>query len=100
MTIRHLARVPGMGVDSVTTDGCTTCINANGRTKGPSWRMIVELGDMPLAYGIFPGGQSGNPLSPLYATGIGRWSRGEYYDLPLYKSAADVPASASLTLSK
>ncbi len=100
MTIRHLARVPGMAVDSIMTDGCTTCINANGRIKGPSWRMVVELGEQPQGFGIFPGGQSGNPLSPLYATGVDRWARGEYYELPLYALPADVPATASLTLSK
>lgn len=98
MTIRHLARVPGMQIDSVITDGCTTCINANGRTKGPSWRMVVELGDQPKGYGVFPGGQSGNPLSRHYATGVQTWARGDYYDLPLYATPADVPTATTLQL--
>lgn len=91
MSIRHLARIPGMGVDSIITDGCTTCINANGRTMGASWRMIVDLGDTVRAKAIYPGGQSGNPLSPLYTTGIQKWAAGEYYDILLHHSPESIP---------
>ena len=39
------------------------CINAARNDHGPSWRMVVQLTEKTEAYGIYPGGQSGNPGS-------------------------------------
>ncbi len=44
--------------------------------------MIVELTDKTEAYGIYPGGQSGNPGSPYYDTFVDRWVAGKY--LPVW----------------
>jgi penicillin amidase len=33
------------------------------------------------AYGVYPGGQSGNPGSKYYATFIDKWAKGEYNKL-------------------
>jgi len=35
--------------------------------------------DPPQAWGIYPGGQSGNPGSPFYDNMIDAWRDGEYY---------------------
>ena len=40
-------------------------INAVKKDHGPSWRMIVQLTKNTEAYGIYAGGQSGNPGSAL-----------------------------------
>ena len=64
-------------------------INANGKQNwafGPSWRMIVELGDEPKAYGVYPAGQSGNPGSPYYDSMISTWAKGDYYELIFMKN--------------
>jgi penicillin amidase len=53
-------------------------INATSREHGPSWRMIVDFGDMK-AYCLYPGGQSGNPGSKFYDDMIDKWANGEYY---------------------
>jgi len=53
-------------------------LNAMQQKFGPSWRMIVALGDTPEAYGTYPGGQSGNPASPFYSNKISTWAKGEY----------------------
>jgi penicillin amidase len=54
-------------------------INATNATHGPSWRMIVDLGDMK-GYCVYPGGQSGNPGSKFYDSMIEKWAKGEYYE--------------------
>jgi penicillin amidase len=46
-------------------------------THGASWRMVVELGPRMRAWTIYPGGQSGNPVSALYADRIPKWVDGE-----------------------
>jgi len=61
--------------------GGTNCINAEKDTHGPSWRMIVELTDSTNAYGVYPGGQSGNPGSPYYDSFIDTWAAGKYFPL-------------------
>ena len=80
-SISHLAKIPVFGV-SVRTSGSADIINAHAKTFGPSWRMIVELGKTKInAFGIYPGGQSGNPGSPHYREMIDTWSKGGYYEL-------------------
>src|SRR5262249_9585766 len=60
--IRHLTRsLPAFSQMHLYTGGGTHVVNATKATHGPSWRMIVQLGATTEAYGIFPGGQSGNP---------------------------------------
>jgi penicillin amidase len=48
--------------------------------------MIVELGERPKGYGIYPGGQSGNPGSPFYDNFIDDWAKGNYYELLFLKN--------------
>jgi len=57
-------------------------------TAGPSWRMIVNFGTG--AKGVYPGGQSENPVSPLYSNLVSAWWNGSYYPLQL-----QLPESAS-----
>jgi penicillin G amidase len=57
-------------------------VNAATSRTGPSWRMIVQLDkNHPKAYGIFPGGQSGNPGSSQYDNMIDKWAKGELNEL-------------------
>lgn len=56
-------------------------LNAVTHSHGPSWRMVVELTSPTEAYGVYPGGQSGNPGSKYYDDYIDNWVKGEYYKL-------------------
>ena len=49
--------------------------------------MVVALGPELKAYGVYPGGQSGNPGSPYYQNMVNTWANGEYYDLLFFKNA-------------
>lgn len=79
--VRHLARIDAFGVKGLATGGCADCVNSLKSTHGPSWRMVVDLSPQPRGYGIYPGGQSGNPGSPHYAEFIGDWAAGRHYEL-------------------
>jgi penicillin amidase len=45
--------------------------------------MVVSLGPEVAAWGVYPGGQSGNPLSKWYRDRVDRWSAGELDSLPV-----------------
>ncbi|CAG5071771.1 Acyl-homoserine lactone acylase QuiP [Dyadobacter sp. CECT 9623] len=80
--IRHLSRsLKAFNAPPITTGGGSGIVNATTKRHGPSWRMVVELGPTPRAYGIYPGGQSGNPGSPYYLNLLGKWEKGELNEL-------------------
>ncbi|MFQ5706629.1 MAG: penicillin acylase family protein [bacterium] len=79
--ILHLAKIPGLGRTDLFVDGDARVINATSRHHGPSWRMVVALGPQVKAWGIYPGGQSGNPGSPHYDDFIDAWVHGQLAEL-------------------
>ena len=89
MHIWHLLRVPALSQKNVLHTGCGDAINASRNNFGPSWRMVVDLKDKPIGYGVYPGGQSGNPLSNQYDNNIEMWEQGEYHKIDIYKSRED-----------
>ncbi|MCX6293194.1 MAG: penicillin acylase family protein, partial [Sphingobacteriales bacterium] len=68
--VDHLLKLPGFGAEHLKIGGNENCLNATKSSHGPSWRMIVNLTPNTDAYGIYPGGQSGNPGSRFYDDGI------------------------------
>lgn len=56
-------------------------INAVTHSHGPSWRMVVHMTTPTEAYGVYPGGQSGNPGSVFYDNFIDSWVAGKYNKL-------------------
>jgi penicillin G amidase len=60
--------------------------------------MVVELGPTLQAWAIYPGGQSGNPVSHLYADRVEKWAAGELDSLIVPHSPNEL-ASSSLTAS-
>jgi penicillin amidase len=85
-TIQHLVpNFKSFSVANVYTGGGAGILNATGSRHGASWRMVVELGPAIKGYGIYPGGQSGNPGSRYYENFIPIWANGEYVDFDLRK---------------
>lgn len=68
---------------NVYTGGTSGVLNATGKRHGASWRMVVELGGKVKAFGIYPGGQSGNPGSKYYDNFLKKWANGEYVSFDL-----------------
>lgn len=79
-TIGHLANIPSFSTQNVYTDGHKNTLNAVRSYAGPSWRMVVELGEETKASVVYPGGQSGNPGSFFYDNFVDTWAEGEYYE--------------------
>ncbi len=79
--IDHLARIKAFGEIDVPIGGDRSSINAVSKQNGPSWRMIVDLDKEVKAFGVYPGGQSGNPGSPYYDNFIAHWAAGKYYPI-------------------
>jgi penicillin amidase len=51
-------------------------------THSAAWRMVVDFStDPPTGQGIYPGGQSGTPFSPLYDLHLKSYVNFAYYDL-------------------
>lgn len=89
--IRHLARIPALSRLGLVTGGGTGIVNATNKAHGPSWRMVVAVGKSgPTAFGLYPGGQSGNPGSRFYDNMIERWRTGQLDPL-VYLQSPDEP---------
>ena len=82
--VPHLAQIEALGRFQLGSSGGDESVNAVDEDNGPSWRMVVELTpDGPEAYGVYPGGPSGNPGNALYDSDIDRWAEGGYHKLEL-----------------
>ena len=84
--VLHLARLDALSRLHLPIGGGTNTINAANAQHGPSWRMIVSLTTQTEAYGIYPGGQSGNPGSKFYDNFVDNWAAGKYYALWVMKA--------------
>ncbi len=75
--IMHLLGIDAFSERSVAVQGGPGTLNPSTTGgHGPSWRMVVELGDSIRAWGTYPGGQSGNPISRRYRDRLPLWRRG------------------------
>ena len=85
--IEHLTKLTPFSRLDIDNSGGEFAINSVKKDHGPSWRMIVQLTKNTEAYGIYPGGQNGNPGSPYYDNFIDNWANGKYY--PLWMMSKD-----------
>jgi penicillin amidase len=99
--VQHLLQLPAFSYHAV-NGGNSGIVNASSHRWGPSWRMVVSLEKTGVrAWGVYPGGQSGNPGSPFYNNLLDAWSKGEYYRLRFTPTADPLRATAlSTTLLK
>ncbi len=86
--IRHMANLEGFS-RPVFNGGDSKSLNAMGMTgSGPSWRMVVDMGKEVRAFGIYPGGQSGNPGSKFYDDFLSTWEENQLLPLEVLKEPA------------
>lgn len=105
--IYNLAKIPAFS-RAVVAGGSGHNINANKMdiakklAHGPSWRMVVSLTQKTEAYGVYPGGQSGNPGSKYYDSFVDQWSAGKYYSLWMMtrEETGDKRVIAKMSFSK
>jgi len=63
--VKHITGLRALSSPEIPLDGGPNLINNQWGTGGPSWRMVVDLGNSN-SEEIYPGGQNGNPMSPHY----------------------------------
>ncbi len=81
-SINHLLKLSPFSRESIRIGGYKNIVNAAAGSHGPSWRMVVELTmDGPIAWGVYPGSQTGNPGHPDYGRMVDNWASGNYYQL-------------------
>ncbi len=87
--MRHLLRIEPLNIH-VRAGGNSGIVNAHSQTNGPSWRMVVSLEKSGIkAWGVYPGGQSGNPGSQHYGDMIDRWTNGKHFSLSFMKKPSN-----------
>ncbi|MEO6528045.1 MAG: penicillin acylase family protein [Gemmatimonadaceae bacterium] len=101
--IHHLLRIPALSALQLPVQGGpgTLAPSAGSGTHGPSWRMVVDLGPTLHAWTTYPGGQSGNPVSPRYRDRIAEWRAGQLEAVHVPLAPRELPEaqrSATLTL--
>lgn len=79
--VYHLTKLDAFNRLNLPIGGGTHNINAAKQNHGPSWRMVVSLTAQTEAYGVYPGGQNGNPGSKYYDSFIDQWVAGKYNKL-------------------
>jgi len=102
--IYHLLHIPAFSrLDLPVQGGTETLSPASGAgIEGPSWRMVVQLGREMHAWAVYPGGQSGNPVSSHYADRLPLWVGGSLDPVRTPQTRADLAPldlQSTLTLS-
>ena len=88
-SVQHMLQIPEFSVMNVPVGGGRNIVSANSSRHGASWKMIVELGPEVKAWGVYPGGQSGNPGSHYYTNLLSTWAKGQYYPIQFYSDGMD-----------
>lgn len=97
--VGHLARLEPFSIH-IKHGGNHDIVNAHSRTHGPSWRMVVSLEKTGIkAWGVYPGGQSGNPGSKYYNSMLDTWTADRHYALSFMHTAQEGSPLHSLSLN-
>jgi penicillin amidase len=92
--VRHLGAIPGFGSDLIRSPGAAAAPRALSSGHGASWRMVVELGSEPRAWGNLPGGASGDAASEFYDNGLSDWESGRYHELTRWRDTEEARRKA------
>lgn len=97
--VYHLAKLAPFSRQNLPIGGGYHSINAAKQNHGPSWRMVVSLTSTTEAYGVYPGGQNGNPGSKYYDNFIDQWAAGKYYSLWMMTKGEEKDARVKWTMT-
>ena len=67
-------------------------------TRGPSWRIVADVGNWDDTWVMNVPGQSGNPSSPHYRDLAAPWLTGEYIRFPFTRPAVEASACRRILL--
>ena len=95
--INHLLHIPAFSRLNIPVPGGVGTLTPSSGTgvQGPSWRMVVELGPDVHGWGVYPGGETGDPLNSRYTDRLPYWKAGKLQQLIFPHSVAELPASGT-----
>ncbi len=96
--IGHMTNLGVFGDYHLQANGHRNVLNAVHGNWGPSWRMVIELGKETKAYGVYPGGQQGDPRNKKYDAFTQTWYKGNYYELIAYASETEAKRKSKYTI--
>jgi len=91
----HLSGLDALARGPYPSPGDDFTVNVAGglvAEHGPSWRMLLDFNDLGGGLAIYPGGQSGLPLSVHYDDFLGTYMSGGYLPFREAATPASVPA--------
>jgi penicillin amidase len=88
-SLLHFGKIPGLGLENIPAAGMEHSIFANAGNHGPVWKMVVALGPKPQAFGVYPGGQSGDLFGPHATEFVNAWRKGEMKELEFMSAPND-----------
>ncbi|MBI2827079.1 MAG: penicillin acylase family protein [Planctomycetia bacterium] len=98
LSVNSLSRQPDLARTGGPTVGTEFTVNPGSNVGtvggGASWRMIVDLANTGKTAGMYPGGQSEHPASPLYGDLLESWAKGEYLSMAAVGTPERLPDSA------
>lgn len=94
---QHIGRLPGFG-NVFPAPGHEFSVFANKGIHGPVWKLVVAVGSKPKAWAIYPGGQSGDPLSPHYDDFLESWRTNSLKEVRFLESASAQNDRAKMTI--
>lgn len=102
--IWHPLHIPALSALDLSVQGGRESLSpsSGAGTHGASWRLVADLGPTSRAWGIYPGGQSANPVSSHYRDHIETWRSGELDSLRIPiapESLGTAHLAATLTLT-
>ena len=96
--VEHLLRFESFSFHA-RNGGNSSILNASSHRWGPSWRMIVSLEKSGVkAWGVYPGGQSGNPGSKFYGNMMKAWEQARPYPLKFTSNAEALTSGSYFTV--
>jgi penicillin amidase len=91
--LNHITKIPLFSTD-IESPGNRFNIMANRTNHGPVWKMVVSLGEHFSAWGIYPGGQSGDIRSPHSREFLKDWANSHLRPIR-YLSGEDLKKSST-----
>lgn len=89
-SITHLLQFEAFSEKYIKIGGYANIVNATSSRWGASVRLIIDFKDgQPQGYGMYPGGQSGNPGSAAYKSFVEPWIDGKYFKHQFFHSKDD-----------
>ena len=96
-TFAHLSGLAALSRGPFRSEGDDFTLNvAHGLVAdgGPSWRQLIDFSNLDNSLAIYPGGQSGDSLSPHYDDFLSLYLAGQYLPFRAAPMASSIPAAS------